>query len=154
MATTVFKKKKQFQKSYQVINTKDDWGMEQEHQFAFWNDPSQSLVVDALDLFALQGDDEALDKLEPAKKEELNDRFYNFCAEVIIDCDIEGADFTNAETARKTFNDPRVDYNFFYLVIIRYFTDILARANALKKTMAYIEKISNSGASKSEKEEK
>jgi hypothetical protein len=153
MTSRVFKKKKKFEKTYKVFNTKKDFDMQQDHNFAFWADPSQATVMTGLQILAFQGNETAIDSLAPEERVALNDRFFEFVSDVVIDCDIEGTDFSTPEEAHRSFNDPSIDWEFMYAVLIRYFNHVLTEAEALKKTIEAIEKTLSSGANKKNEEE-
>ena len=148
---SIFKEKKPFEKSYVKRNTKRDWDMDQEHNFALWKDPSESVVFGLIGILGVTRDE--LDSMSDREIEDMNDRYYGYISEVIIDCDIANVSFETAEDAMAAFEHPEVDWTFFQTVVGKYIDDVLAEAGAIKKVLRYIRRISTSGENSSEQEE-
>lgn len=148
----IFEEKKPFRKSHTVIDTKKDFDMEQQHQIALWKDPSGQVVKDFFSVSVTKR--EELDNMSQDEIDELDDKFYRAVSEIIIDTDIAGISFEKPDEARAAFEHPSIDWMFFTNVLLRYVNDILQEANSLKKIFGHTKKTSNSGESKSEKDER
>lgn len=149
---TVFKKKKKFQKSHKVINTKEDWGFDNEHRIAVWKDPSEEVAYGLLSIIGSTKSD-----IEEKSEEELiemNHDFYYYVSQCIIDTDIEGLSFDTPEDAEKAFDSPEVDWIFLWNVLGKYIETIFESSYAIKKVLRRTGKIGTSGKTPNEKEEK
>ena len=149
---TIFKQKVPFQKSYKVISTKADFEMEQDHQIAFWDDPSEEVAYGLLNIIAMSRGES--DDKTPEDWKKLNDDFYRYVSEIIIDTDIEGVSFDAPGDAEAAFENPHIDWRFFWVAIGKYLDTIFQEVGALKKLWRAVGKTESSGSEEETKEEK
>lgn len=115
--------KRPFDKTTSTKNTKTDFGLENEHEFILWRDPSRQVVMAVIETVTLNED--RLSKMTEQEKQELDDRFWDAVSRIFVDCDIEGLDFSSPAKAKQSFDSPNVDWNFLWEVLIHYVTDLV-----------------------------
>lgn len=141
--------KKSFSKSYVVKSSKEDYGTEQDHSFAFWKDPSKQVIFDLLDFISTTP--EKLDGLGQKEMKDLDHKFYSAVSQVVIDCDIAELDFSTPETAKESFEHPSIDWRFLYdVIVLGYAMELFNNHHTLKKIMKLGSETANSGKSKKE----
>lgn len=126
-----FKEKKPFDKTVVVKNTHDDLGLEPNHNFAFWADPSRATIMKFLEVIGTKRDE--LDEKSEEELEEMNRRFWESVSQIVVDCDIEGLSFDTPEDAEASFDASHVDYGFMTDVVASYVYSVLAKSKLLKK---------------------
>lgn len=146
----IFGKKKKFEKEYKIWNTKDDFGMKSEHQFALAADPSKETLYGIMAVVTTKPDE--LDEMTEEELEELDEAFYHFVSELIIECDIDGLDFSDAKTTRESFFHPDVDWHFLFSVCGYYVGTLIDTHRTLGKVLRQSTEAENSGNEKSQKE--
>ncbi len=145
MARQVFRKKKKFEKSYTVYNTKKDWDMTTEHLFAMASDPSRNLMNQLIDVLQRLMSVEEKSKLNEEEVQQLNDDFFYCISELIIDCDIEGMNFDTPEDADESMSNPDVDWHFMFDVLGNYVRTLFLTHRTLGKVYQTQEESTSSG---------
>lgn len=130
--------KRPFQKSTVVYDTKEDFGFSQSHKFEFWNDPSRTVIFGLLDVVSTKED--KLDKMSEEDKKKLDDDFWGYVSQLIIDCDIEGLDFSTPQAAKDSFEKPYVDWGFMYSTLISFVGKLMATNERLGNIVALLTK--------------
>jgi hypothetical protein len=144
MAKAIFRKKKPFQKAYKIYNTKKDFGLKTEHNFAMAADPSRDVLMGLIESITdSSGADFA--KMSEEEKSELNDRFFYYVSEVVIECDIEGISFDNPETTESSMLATDIDWHFMFNVLGAYIQTLLATHETLGKAFRTLEDSESSG---------
>lgn len=145
MARKIFTKKKKFEKAYTIYNTKKDWDMATEHLFAMASDPSRNLLNQLIDVLQkLTGLTEE-EELSEEEIQQLNDEFFYCVSELIVDCDIQGLDFSNTKKAEESMNNPDVDWHFMFDVLGNYVNTLFLTHRTLGKAFLMQEEKENSG---------
>lgn len=141
----VFRKKKPFQKAYRIYNTKKDFGLDAEAQFAMSADPSRDVLIGLIE--AISDSSEAdFDSLSEVEQQELNDRFFYYVSEVVVDCDIDGLSFETPEETEESMLATNIDWHFMFNVLGAYIQQILAVHSTLGKAFQTSEEKENSGS--------
>ena len=136
-------KKKPFERSIVKYNTRDDLGMEIDHTFHMWRDPSSKVVFSLLDTISTTED--KLNKMPKEDKDKLNDEFWWCASQVFIDCDIEGLDFSTPEKSKESFDSPYISWGILFDVLLRFITDLIQSNEKLKNVLALLGNRTNSG---------
>ena len=141
----VFRKKKPIQKAYRIYNTKKDFGLDAEAQFAMSADPSRDVLIGLIE--AISDSSEAdFDSLSEVEQQELNDRFFYYVSEVVVDCDIDGLSFETPEETEESMLATNIDWHFMFNVLGAYIQQILAVHSTLGKAFQTPEEKENSGS--------
>ena len=140
---TIFKKKKKFEKSYIIKNTRDDFGFDQDHSFALWSDPSNEVFSALLRIVSVER--EELDEMSEAELEEMHSEWCYALSQVVLDSDIAGISFETQEDVEAAFAAPEIDQQFITLVISHYLVWVLDQMGKLKKTIKSGSKTESSG---------
>lgn len=142
---TIFKEKKPFQKTYVILDTKEDLGIDSQeaYKFALWEDPSRQTIMKFLGVINTKRDE--LDEKSEEELEELNARFWESVSDIVIDCNIEGLSFDTPEEAEASFDAPHVDYGLMTDIVAAYVYSVLTKSRALKKSTNPGSKIVDSG---------
>jgi hypothetical protein len=101
------------------------------HTMRVWRDPSRQVVFTLLDTITMTS--EKLDGLDDAAKKDLDSAFWVAVSEVIIDCDIEGLDFSTPEKAKESFDSPHISWGVLFDVLFAYVSWLLTENDRLKK---------------------
>lgn len=136
--------KRAFPKKGTKINTKDDYGLEYDVNFVMWDDPGRRIVGDLLRIVVFTTNEEFSAK---SKEEQVKDSqtYFEAVSQVVLDCDVEGSDFSDADAVTKTYELPGVSWGFWYDVIAIYCMKLLNESDNLKKARAALVSLTNSG---------
>ena len=140
---TVFRKKKKFQRKYKIFDTKKDFDMQQSHKVAFAEDPSREVVFGIFEIASLKPAN--FDEMTEEDSAEIDERWYHYMSEIIIDTDIEGLDFSTPDSTRESFNDPSVDWTFFIELVARYVGNLMETHHTLGKVLRAMNEEADSG---------
>jgi hypothetical protein len=127
--------KKAYIKPYVDKKADTDFGIEGcEHLFRLWRDPSRQTVFTLLNTITMKPDE--LEALDDSAKRELDEAFWRAVSEVIIDCDIEGLDFSTTEKARESFDSPHISWGILYDVLFAYVSWLLTENDNIRKKIS------------------
>lgn len=150
-------KKRPYKKNTVIYNLKEDLGLSHDIDVEFWEDPSQAVVFDLLDIVGtayFTDDDEEEKTIEAIKKLNLmNQRYFECVSLIIVDCSVDGLDFSTAESSEEAFYDERIAWGAFHQGIIAYLDRLLDEYDLLKKALTRVRGLSNSGTESDEKED-
>lgn len=119
--------------------TCEELGMDgYDHTFLFRADPNKRMLVDSLRMLQ-EAVDNAREEKEIEDVEKFDEEFHELACFMIIDCDIEGVDFSTPESTRDAFSRKDIDDAFFTKALINYLTSLLIEATNLKKTQMLTE---------------
>jgi hypothetical protein len=121
--------KKPFERTTVTYNTNTDMGLSASHQFAFWADPSRHIVVTLVD--TIMANEERLNKMSDDEKRQMDTDWWNCVSKVIVDCDIEGLDFSTPEAAKASFDNEEVSWGWLLDVMGFYIGRLLAENKRL-----------------------
>lgn len=118
-------------------------------EFSFWEDPSQKVLFTVMGLLFMSQED--LDQMDDAEKDSLNARFFAAVSELIVDCDIDGLDFSTPKSAEESFYHEALPWGLMYEVILMYIVRLTETNARLKKTLTKPQDQRNSGKNSAKK---
>lgn len=127
-----------YQKTTKIIDSHvlgEEYGFDiPSHKFVMWADPANDAWVTLWEVAVLTDAQlKEMQEKDPDAYKQLNDRYLNAVSELIVDCDIAGADFSTPDKVHDTFNQPGVDARFYFIVISTYCMHLLAIRRGLVK---------------------
>jgi hypothetical protein len=145
--------KRPFEKATITYDTVKDMGLSGgSHKFAFWDDPSRTVVMTLLDVITTK--EEKLESMSEDEKRQLDADFWKCVSSVMVDCDIEGLDFSTPENAIRSFDNENVSWGYLMDVLMFYVGKLLAENKRLGEVLRLIAARTASGPNKKQKEEK
>lgn len=133
-----------------VVDFHDDLQLHEDNQgykFELWKDPPRPLLADILN--AVAGD---INTEDDALVEAALNSMYEALSEIIVDCNIEGSDFTNSQSVKESFSSTQVGFNLYLDASIAAVQWILKNADSVKKVLTPLESKNSSGGDESIKE--
>jgi hypothetical protein len=137
------KKKKQFKPNTVVVNLKKDFPLEQDIELEFWEDPSRQVIFDLFEIIGATTED--LAETSDAKKEKMSKRYFECASLILVDCDIEGIDFSTAESTEAAFEDERLPWGIFHQAMVLYLDKLMTEYDMLKNVLRRASVPSDSG---------
>lgn len=131
---SVFKKKKAYEKKY-TIKTTEDLGVESTvvYSFALWKDPSKDVLMDFISIITkIIDSDENKEDAEKIAEQVDTELYYKLASEIIIDCDIDGLDFSTPTAARESFENRDIGNGFLSSVLTKYILALITDITDLK----------------------
>jgi hypothetical protein len=95
-----------------------------ENTIRFWRDPSRQIVFTLLDTITMTAE------------KDIDTNFWEAVSEVIVDCDIEGLDFSTAEKARESFDNPHISWGVLFDALFGYVSWLLTENEKVGKALA------------------
>jgi hypothetical protein len=139
-------KKTPYKRNTVVLNLKEDLQLRHDIDVEFWEDPSQQVVFDLLGIVTLSyNEGEELDKEQELEITKLNDRYFECASLILVDCNIEGIDFSTPQSAEEAFYDERVSWGVFHQALIAYLARLMDEYGMLKKALRRLRDQLNSG---------
>lgn len=145
-------KKKQFKPKKQIKHLDKDFGLGQDIKIEFWSDPSRVVIFDLLEIFGMSGTEE-LDEIPEADKEKMNTRYFECASLILLDCDIEGIDFSTPQSTEEAFDDERLPWGIFHQALLMYISELIDEYQVLKNALGRVKELSNSGEENSSDKE-
>ena len=113
-------------------------------------DPPRNVLMGILTSIAAFSNNE-----NEQEKEEITNKFFEYVSAMILDIDIEEFSFDTPELAAKAMDDgDKISWGLFYSALAKYISILMLEQERLKKTLADIETIVNSGENNKKQEEK
>lgn len=146
-------KKRQFKPNTVKLHLDKDLQLGQDITIEVWEDPSRQIIADLFQIMGSQDSD--LDEMEELDKERMNQRYFECASMMLVDCDIEGIDFSTPESTELAFEDERLPWGIFHQAMILYIAKLTEEYEVLKNALRRARALSGSGNEvKSEQEEK
>jgi hypothetical protein len=146
----IFKKRrKSVDKTYSIVNTKTDLGLDVEIQLAYWNNPSRKVISVLIDV--ISSDNESLTDMEDEQQKEFVNRFFDVIPDFILESDLDGLEFDTQEKAVESFEHPELPIGFMYKVVVHLVLRVLTEADYLKNVLTALSNNGNSGSVESTK---
>lgn len=144
-------KKKPYKRNTVILNLKDDLGLKHDVDIEFWEDPSQTVVFDMIQMIGSSGRD--VEEMSPEDNARFNRRYFECASLVFEDCSIPGIDFSTPESTEQAFYDERVSWGVFHLALIAYTSRLMSEYEILKKVLGRVAALSSSGKENNKSEE-
>jgi hypothetical protein len=144
------KKKKQFKPNTVILNLKKDFPLDQDIDIEFWEDPSRQVIFDLFEIIGATTEDVA--ELTNEEKSKMSKRYYECASLILIDCDIEGIDFSTAESTEEAFEDERLPWGIFHQAMVLYLDKLMTEYDMLKNVLRRASAPSDSGETNSSAE--
>ena len=145
-------KKRQFKPNTQTLHLEKDLGLGQDINIEFWVDPSRQIIFDLLEIFGLSGTD-SMDEIPEAEKDRMNRRYFECASAILVDCDIEGIDFSTAESTENAFDDERLPWGIFHQALMMYVARLTDEYQVLKNALRRVKELSASTEDSKNEEE-
>jgi hypothetical protein len=130
--------KRTFEKGTVKYNTETDMGLNGSYNFLFWDDPSRPVVMTLVDTISMN--EERLNKMSVEEKEKADADFWKAVSQVMIDCEIEGLDFSTPEKAKTSFDSEIVPWGWLWDVLVFFIGRLLAENKRLGELLARLKK--------------
>jgi hypothetical protein len=140
-------KKRQFKPKTVKLNLKKDLFLDEDITVWFWENPSREVVFTLIDV--LNSNTKGLD---PIEAQDLNKRYFDCASLMLIDCDIEGVDFSTPESTEAAFQDKRLPWGIFHQAILAYMGKLVDEYKVLKNALRRVGVLSDSGNDNEQKE--
>jgi hypothetical protein len=137
------KKKKQFKPNTTILNLKKDFPLEQDIELEFWLDPSRQIIFDLFEIIGATT--EEVEESTDEEKIRMSKRYYECASLILIDCDIEGIDFSTAESTEAAFEDERLPWGIFHQAMVLYLDKLMTEYDMLKNVLRRANVPSDSG---------
>lgn len=137
-------KKKEFKQNIEILHLEEDFGLGQDIKIAFWKDPSRAVIFDLLKIVGVTREDD-LSEMPEIEREKMNTRYFECASLVLVECDIEGIDFSTAELTEKAFEDERIPWGTFHKALIMYLARLTDEYEVLKNVLRRVKELSGSG---------
>lgn len=151
-------KKRPYKKNTVTLNLKKDLNLRHDIDVEFWEDPSQQVVFDLLNIIGtayFKVDDEEEDRTEEQIEQLniMNKRYFECVSHILVDCNIEGIGFGTPESTEESFYDERIAWGAFHQGVIAYMSRLIDEYGLLKKALARVKDLSNSGEENEQNED-
>ena len=130
------------------LNLDEDLNLNQDINVAFWEDPSRPVIFTLLEVFNTD-----VDKQSQAELKKLNKRYFANAALILLDCDIEGVDFSTVKSTEEAYNHPELPWGIFHEAVIAYLAKLSDEHEVLKNVLRRVGVLSISGTDKDSEEE-
>ena len=146
----IFKKRrKSVEKTYSIINTKEDFGLDVEIGVAYWNNPSRSVLGVLINVIST--DNETLTSMDDSNQTEFIDKFFDVMPDFILESDLDGLEFDTKDKAIASFEHPELPMGFMYRVVVHLVLRVLTEAEYVKNVLTALPSSGNSGSVESDK---
>ena len=146
----IFKKRrKSVEKSYAVVNTKEDFGFDIEIQIAYWDNPSRSVLGKLIKVIST--DNEALTSMDESDQTKFLDEFFGVMPDFILESDLDGLEFDTKEQAIAAFEHPELPMGFMYTAVVHMVLRVLTEGEYIKNALTALPSNGNSGSVESDK---
>lgn len=131
-----------------ILNLKDDLGLTRHDvNVEFWKDPSREVCFSIMSI--LRAD---IETMTPDEVDKMNRNYFECASLLLIDCEIEGLDFSTPESTERAFHHKGLPWGIFHEAIIAYISYLTTEYQVLKNALRRVLELSNSGTEKSDKE--
>lgn len=146
------KKKRAFKPNTVIFNLKKDLALNQDINIEFWIDPSRPIMLDLIRILGYSNSGR-MSELSQEEIQEMDDRYFECASLILVDCDIEGIDFSTPESTREAFEDDRLPWGIFHQAILLYTGHLMDEYSALKNVLRRVRNPSNSGENENNQEQ-
>lgn len=144
-------KKKKYVPETTIKNLRDDYDLGANIAVAFWSAPSQSVVLDLMQILG-SARAEDIDEIESDRFEDMDKRYFECVSLLIVDTNVDGIDFSTPEKTREAFYADHLPWGIFHLAVLMYVAELSESYEYLKNLLRRAAQLSSSGTSKSEQE--
>jgi hypothetical protein len=141
-------KKRKFTPNKVWLNLDKDLNLNQDINVAFWEDPSRPVIFALLEIFNTD-----VNKQSKTELEKLNKHYFKNATLILLDCDIEGVDFSTVKSTEEAYNHPELPWGIFHEAVIAYIAKLSDEHEVLKNVLRRVGVLSISGTDKNNEEE-